>query len=259
MPSNKKIPIPWELNYMVASFLNNKDLSSLARTSREYHDGLTPSLERRALADGGRTILTRAANDGNITLAQYYLTRYKLSVDIRANNTQPTALHYAAFQGYEEIVRLLLDHGADTECEMVGGNYILWPLVNGTTHKYMRCAGRTIHIAVKYGHTKVVRLLIERGADKETIATEFSQDNARKDNYREWSLMYLAAVLGHVGVMQVLTDLGVDPNQRCMSVNTQFGINRQFIPLGYTVMNLEKEKTTALLKKKFGLPWDPVE
>ncbi len=56
-----------------------------------------------------------------------------------------TALHWAAAQGHDDIVRLLLDHGAHINVQDRDGN-------------------TPLHIAVRNGNLSTVKLLVERGA-----------------------------------------------------------------------------------------------
>ena len=57
-----------------------------------------------------------------------------------------SALHHAAREGYKEVVRLLIDNGADVSSIDKNG----WS---------------ALHHAVYTGHLEVVRLLIDGGAD----------------------------------------------------------------------------------------------
>ncbi|KAK4887174.1 hypothetical protein RN001_003445 [Aquatica leii] len=85
-----------------------------------------------------------------------------------------TPLHYAAMNGNTELVELLLNSGADTECKFLYHQstfrspkedynkwnklYTMFPPPDGW--------GRTpLHPAVKEGHVEVVRLLIKRNAN----------------------------------------------------------------------------------------------
>jgi len=64
----------------------------------------------------------------------------------RANANQQTALHNAAWYGYLEVCRLLLDWGAKVD----------------TLDKWK---DTPLHDAARWGHLSVVKLLVERGAD----------------------------------------------------------------------------------------------
>ncbi|HTL28760.1 MAG TPA: ankyrin repeat domain-containing protein [Tepidisphaeraceae bacterium] len=72
----------------------------------------------------------------------------QLSGDDRKHNVfKTTALHRAADKGHLEIVRLLLDRGADPDIRDEGDNAM------------------AMHFAAESGHLDVIKLLVERGAD----------------------------------------------------------------------------------------------
>jgi len=91
-----------------------------------------------------------------------------------------TPLHSAAFGGHVEIVKLLLERGADPNAKTDDG---LTPL----------------HIAAFKGHVDVVRVLLEHGANP----------NA-KDNNGQTPLHY-AVQEGHVEIVKSLLERGADP------------------------------------------------
>ncbi|MCJ1426002.1 hypothetical protein MMC29_003904 [Sticta canariensis] len=67
------------------------------------------------------------------------------NVNAEGGRTYGTALQAASFQGHEEMVRLLLNNGANVNAE--GGQY-----------------GSAWYIASELGHKRIVRLLLENGA-----------------------------------------------------------------------------------------------
>ncbi|KAI0286410.1 ankyrin repeat-containing domain protein [Russula brevipes] len=86
---------------------------------------------------GGQVPLRRAYNGGHVGLSDG---------DMRDGNRLGTVLHHASYDGQLEMVRLLLQAGAD---------------VNGKGF-----ADQTpLHLAVIKGQTKVAQLLIQHGAD----------------------------------------------------------------------------------------------
>ena len=131
------------------------------------------------VVSGGRAALTRAAANGREEVARLLLeagadTEWKESF-------QRTALHVAAQTGYSEVVRILLEFGADMEA----GD----------------CDGSTpLHLAAAFGHTAVAQLLLDSGADKEA-----------EDIYCRRPL-HLAAEEDFIDVVQLLVEAGVDKN-----------------------------------------------
>ncbi|KAK9737004.1 Ankyrin repeats (3 copies) [Popillia japonica] len=126
------------------------DITALQVGSAFTKIGLTPSL---------RELVTR------------YGRRYVNAEDQLGR----TPLHYAASNGNTELVQLLLESGACTECKFKcsearstrksGDNYWKW------NRLFMALTppdiwGRTpLHLGAKAGHVEVVRLLIENSAD----------------------------------------------------------------------------------------------
>ena len=68
------------------------------------------------------------------------------------------ALHIAAMKGRMDVLRRLIDSGADVN--EVGFEY-------AATEKFAEMAGGALHFAVDGGEIDVVKLLLEKGADWE--------------------------------------------------------------------------------------------
>jgi uncharacterized protein len=77
------------------------------------------------------------------------------------NDMRRTPLYISAFCGYSDVVRELLDHGADPDLQVptpnFGGddNLPVFPTCGGTT---------ALHIAVYQGHLDTVKVLLDHGA-----------------------------------------------------------------------------------------------
>lgn len=91
-------------------------------------------------------------------------------------------MHGACYHGHLEVVRLLIERGAD---KGVAGN-------DGRTPLYSACY---------HGHLEVVRLLLEYGAD--TDATDENGDTP----------LYYACFEGRLGVIKLLLQRGATPIQ----------------------------------------------
>tara|TARA_Y100001970_G_scaffold36092_1_gene44617 strand:+ start:359 stop:1027 length:669 start_codon:yes stop_codon:yes gene_type:complete len=89
-----------------------------------------------------------------------------------------TALHYAAYEGHTEIVKLLLDAGADKDVMVfLAQTPLHWALMEGHTEivKLLLDVGARahgiggyetpLHVAARDGHTEIVKLLLDAGAD----------------------------------------------------------------------------------------------
>ncbi len=96
-----------------------------------------------------------------------------------------TPLHYAAFWGLHDIVKfLIVEHSQDVNAH--GFYDDKTPLA----------------VASREGHSKVARVLLERGADKET----------RANSDLDWSPLERALNGGHMEVIEVLLEYGADVN-----------------------------------------------
>ena len=131
----------------------------------------------------------RSPEDG-VRVTQLLLER-GADVNTRRNNDQ-TPLHIASYFGNVEIVRLLLDHGADPEANAEGdmgekplhkvscGKYrspedgvrVAELLLERGADVNTRCNDHCtpLHIASYFGNIEIVRLLLDNGADPETNA-----------------------------------------------------------------------------------------
>jgi ankyrin repeat protein len=103
-----------------------------------------------------------------------------------------TALHYAAYNGFDTIVRLLLDNRFD----------VMSRTKNGET---------ALHLAAQEGAREICKALIENGAEVDTKAKDCSQ-----------TPLHLAVQGGHKEVISLLLENGASINEKNDVGNTSF-------------------------------------
>ncbi|NWR72733.1 ASB3 protein, partial [Centropus unirufus] len=104
------------------------------------------------------------------------------------------SLHEASFQGRTEIMQILLEKGASKECK---DNFGITPLF----------------VAAQYGKLESLRLLVSHGAEVNCQA----KDKATP--------LLIAAQEGHTDCVELLLSKGADPNLYCNSDNWQLPIH----------------------------------
>jgi len=117
------------------------------------------------------------------TTLRFLVTEYPEDVNARSQDDNSTPLHRASGNGRAEVVRILLEHGADPIAQNKRG----WA---------------PLHRASDRGHVEVVRLLIGFGAGA----------SARDD--QGWTPLHWASDRGHADVACVLLEHGADASAR---------------------------------------------
>lgn len=162
-----------------------------------------------SMKDGTRrTVICHASEAGHVAAVRVFLTRTNIRLDIR-DKFNKTPLIYAAANGHNTVVSLLLAYGAEVQ---TSGNIsfdrsptwlaalaghedvvrLLLPHVIGNVHWLDKEKRTMLHWSAIKGYVSIVRLLLDHGADTETI-----------DNMGNTPVS-LAALGGHEGCVRML-------------------------------------------------------
>lgn len=159
------------------------------------------------------TIMSRAAMSGYPTP---YLMEHLLRVFKMDPNTQQrenwSILHKAVFIGDLEVVKILIDYGADLSVANLAGDTPLCLALDrghvevgkvliekGTAVSAAPTIGWTpLHMASNKGYVDIVEMLLEKDADVSSTT---------KDN---WTPLHMASSKGHFDIVKVLLEKGAD-------------------------------------------------
>ena len=130
------------------------------------------------------TALTLAARYGDAQTVRQLLAHP--DIDVNKKDQWCTPLTIAAWFGYYSVVEALLDHGADTEIQ------------EGTN----KASGTPLKRAIDEGHTTVVQLLMQRGANPKVL------------DIFDRTIIHSAAVNGQDEVLRIIFEKprGIDVN-----------------------------------------------
>ncbi len=195
------------------------------------------------------TPLHLASEKGHLEIVKYLVENGAC----KESNKILTPLHLASKKGHLEIVQYLVENGADKEAK-VKWNPTTRDLVLDCCKVSIGNHSQTpLHFASAEGHFKVVKYLVEKGADIETktewkisplymasakrhfeivkYLVEKGADIDSKDNLNQTSL-HIASKKGHVEIVKYLVENGA---------NIQAKTNNRQTPLDLAEIEWEKE------------------
>jgi cytohesin len=158
----------------------------------------------------------REETEGRSTLTRYLLSRGGTVDPSRLMGPRMNALDFAVQAGSVEMVRLIVELGANVNATRYHGTPLFWAALEGRAEmlEVLTAAGADLDApdplggvplrwAVERGHIEVTRILLASGADTEY--TEATTDQ---------NLLHLAALAGHPELVDLLVAAGLALNGR---------------------------------------------
>ncbi|KAM0432370.1 hypothetical protein ACHAPT_004913 [Fusarium lateritium] len=188
------------------------DRSPLCAASSNGHASIVKELLAHGAETGARshdslTALMEAAINGHEVIARALLqSGADLDMKVCTGAGHPTALDYACKAGHENIVKLLLDHGATIngfEHAAQGGHagIIKLLLENGPPSARRDVdISRVLHDAVEIEHADIVSVLLEATEDKQAVLRPFD--------------LVVATINSDQAMVKVLLENGADANSK---------------------------------------------
>ena len=192
-----------------------------------------------------------AACNGDRKTIQTLIQQNTRLINVQSKEIQSTPLHFAAHRGYSDIVKLLIDAGADVNAEE--GNY---------------SKSNPLHWAAKEGNLQVVKILVENGAKLDVkdnwfnltpfgwsilVNCPFDEGSIenRHPEVREYLLsqgaqwdIFSAIALNKIDVVNSL----VEANPKILDDRLGFVMD-EFQPLHFAIKNMMSEIVELLLEK----------
>ena len=166
----------------------------------------------------GRTSLHWACRGVYFEVIKYLVDK---GADVNAKDNSGTApLHSLAVRGHLEAIELLLKKGADVNIGDMTGN-------------------TPIHWASRRGHFEIVKMLLENGSSIDPL-----------DEYGRTPLHYVARGSGNYEIGKLLIEEGADRNVKCAAGEP---------PIGYAVFHGKKEIVSLLIDKGAYIPLEGEE
>lgn len=175
--------------------------------------GADPDYRLNSKINNGKSVIHAAAEGGNIKVLEAILAAAKdPSLELR-DLKQRTPLYYACVEGQEEMVKYLLEKGVQSDVVLTTGENLTAGIIDGGSaaildlvlekHPNMdidipRADGKTpLFFAVTHGHERIIKTLLDRGADANRRSKNGEFPLSEAIRYRERDS--LKALLEHKG------------------------------------------------------------
>ncbi|KMU89410.1 ANKDD1A protein [Coccidioides immitis H538.4] len=204
--------LPPEMHLEIASWLSTPDLSSLSRTASFFHDILTPTLYRRALAykvpKTGSSVLYWATCFRRASVIRILL---EIGSDTFEEYDVKEALESAAEWGYLDVVENFLTRPSTLSASENGHFAFYLALTGGhmPVARYLCNAGADLRKL--YCEELYVLHEVARNADMEALrfVLDIGVEIGEVNNLNQTAL-HIAAGIGHYQMVQFLLEKGAD-------------------------------------------------
>lgn len=134
---------------------------------------------------GGFTPLLAAAKNGHLEVVKY-LVEHGADIDKSDNNRRKTPLLAAAFEGHFEIVKYLVDKGANVNVQAINGwtplHDAAW-VANFEIVKYLVDHGADLHLRNEHNETALQTAL--RGKQNQDVIRQRQHRNIAPEDYQK--------------------------------------------------------------------------
>ncbi|KAI1372852.1 ankyrin repeat-containing domain protein [Hypoxylon crocopeplum] len=205
MPS--LLHLPNELKSLVTNYLGVRDLYALSKSCHSVYDIAIPAMYR--LVKDQRWVFCWAVDLGHKDTVKRLLTA---GANPNTANTSHgpywAPLHIAARRGNDEIIDLLLQHGANIHA--ISGGYCNCHFPTEISSMYHGLVAHSpiwypLHTAICHGHESTARLLISRGASINVSPQTIGSD------IRHVTALHSACYSGMLSITKFLVREGIQP------------------------------------------------
>jgi len=249
-----------ELNWLSINLSGQSAVDLLLREMETQKDFLN-EVTRVGILDklSNYTVISKSCKNGYTECMKVFLEKSVLlerGVNVNAKDIfENTPLILASRNGQIEVVKLLIEKGADVNAKYSDENALILALKNGHTevgklliekgvevNEKMRDGNTTLFLALERGYIEVVKLLFDRGA--EFKATERLLYNT----------LILVSANGHLEAVKFLIEMGAKVNTKDPYQNTPLKMASRNGHTEVAILLIEKDSEINAKESKRNTP-----